>query len=324
MNQPWVYFFGTDDFKHIKVGYTTTDLNVRRAGIERGQLGNVSLYLLAAVHGTSTNEREIHRYFKHLAADANSTELFRADDEIVEYVNWLREQWWTALAYDDQDLSDQPAWTQWRPQPDRRIPLQEEDPTTLVQRYDAFGPLAGTPWARLSTPEPVGEDYYTPAELVQAARTAMGGIDLDPASHWRANREHKIPTFYHLGRSAFENPWFGRIWLNPPYGNNAPWFQQIIQYWGIGDIQQLVMISPVWAFTAQQAKPITDLASAMVLLSPTPEFWGNPEGRKGTNHPHAVMYLGSRVREFRKAFEPFGVTVQFQEKLDATPGREQL
>lgn len=314
---PWVYFIGTDDFKYIKVGSTAGILKTRVAAIEQGQISRVRFHLLAAVHGTSTNEKAVQRYFQHLQAAVNSTETFRAEDELVEYVNWLREQWWTALAYDDDDLSDFPTYPEWQPKPERRIPLQEEDPTTLVQRYDAFGPLANTPWARLSTPEPIGEDYYTPTEMVQAAREAMGGIDLDPASHWRANREHRIPTFYHLGRSAFDNPWFGRVWLNPPYGNNAPWFEQILKYWQMGEIEQLVMISPVWAFTAKQAKPITDLASAMVLLSPTPEFWGNPDGRKGTNHPHAVMYLGSRVREFRSAFERFGVTVQFHDRLDS-------
>ena len=70
----------------------------------------------------------------------------------------------------------------------------------------------------------------------------MGGIDLDPASHWLANRVHRIPVYYHLGRRAEDNEWFGRVWLNLPYGNNAPWFDQDHQILTPGH-QPTVMVS---------------------------------------------------------------------------------
>jgi hypothetical protein len=306
----WIYFVGTDDCKIIKIGKTAGKLSKRIEELERGQLSRVKLYLLAAVHANPSAEKLVQRHFAHLQADVNSTESFMAEPELVEYVNWLREQWWTALAIDDEDLSDTPALNEWMPTPDRRTSLQEDDPAALLQPYDAFGPLAGTPWARMSTPAPLGEDYYTPKYLVDAARLAMGGIDLDPASHWRANREHHIPIYYHLGRSAFDNPWFGRVWLNPPYGDNKPWFAQIAKYWPTGEMTQLCMISPVWVFTAKQAAPFMASASAMILLSPTPEFWGHPKGKTGTNHPHAIVYLGDRNREVREAFAPYGIPVR--------------
>ena len=40
----------------------------------------------------------------------------------------------------------------------------------------------------------------------------------------------------------------------------------------------------------------------MCILSPTPKFWGNANGRTGKNHPHAVVYIGDRTSEFRDAF----------------------
>lgn len=83
------------------------------------------------------------------------------------------------------------------------------------------------------------------------------------------------------------------------------------------DIEQLCMLSPVWTFTTQIAKPIVDLSSALTLLTPTPEFWGHPKGRTGTNHPHAVIYIGDRVAEFRQAFRKFGIPVKLLN--DAAP-----
>ena len=41
-----------------------------------------------------------------------------------------------------------------------------------------------------------------------------------------------------------------------------------------------------------------------------PKFWGNASNRNGTNHPHAVVYFGGRVREFLAAFAPFGIPLE--------------
>lgn len=316
-NNLWIYFFGTGDRRRIKIGKTTKRVRDRMREIERGQMSPLALHHLAAVHGASADEKALHRHFADLRDDqVGSTESFHAKPELVEYVNWLREQWWTALSDDDEDRTEFPAPSEWMPRPDRRTPLRVEDSTVLLQAYETFGPLMNTPWAAMSTPDPIGNDYYTPSALIDAARQGMGGIDLDPASHWRANREHKIPTYYHLGRSAFDNPWAGRVWLNPPYGDNAPWLAEILKYWHAGAVEQVCMLSPVWVFTAKQAAPLVASASAMILLTPTPKFWGHPSGRTGTDHPHAVVYLGPRSPQVREAFAPLGIPMRLDVRGD--------
>ena len=76
------------------------------------------------------------------------------------------------------------------------------------------------------------------------------------------------------------------------------------------------MISPMWAFQTQIAREVMSLSSATVLLCPTPNFWGNRDGKTGTNNPHGVIYIGSRVSEFRRAFRPFGITVTVDQDTD--------
>lgn len=66
-------------------------------------------------------------------------------------------------------------------------------------------------------------DWLTPIEIVQA----LGPFDLDPCSHpempWRT-AEHMI----HPPADGLACNWNGRVWLNPPYGQEAAcWLRKL-------------------------------------------------------------------------------------------------
>ncbi len=311
----WVYILGEKSGRDIKVGHSKeATLRSRLKTVNREQTTEDSYVLLAAVNATTKDEDCIKAYFAgHNKPKGTKTEYFHAVDEVVEYVNWMRSQWWSTIDEDaalaDADMVDP---DHWLPMPGRSIPRPNVDPAKLVQDYeDPSDHLYNTAWSWMASQKVGVQDYFTPPELVDAARIAMGDIDLDAASHPLANRTHRIPDYFHTGRSAFHNDWHGRVWLNPPYGNNAPWFECILRYVEDGSVEQLCMLSPMWAFQTELARPVMDLTTGLILLSPTPKFWGNKDPNKtGTNNPHGIIYIGSRSREFHQAFSRFGMPVR--------------
>lgn len=61
-------------------------------------------------------------------------------------------------------------------------------------------------------------EHYTPADIVEASRLALGGIDLDPASCEVANRVVKASRIFTRETNGYGRPWDGRVFLNPPGG----------------------------------------------------------------------------------------------------------
>jgi phage N-6-adenine-methyltransferase len=83
-----------------------------------------------------------------------------------------------------------------------------------------------------ATERPTGwssDKWATPWHVVRQLEREFGTFDLDPCCE-----EHtaKAATLYSEG--GLEKPWFGRVFLNPPYSNPRPWLERAIQAKGEG------------------------------------------------------------------------------------------
>jgi hypothetical protein len=311
----WIYILGEATGNDIKVGKTGESTAIKRInGVNNAQTTDEKYVCLAAVRGERKDEETIKGYFSHLRRTDKGarTEYFWPEAELVEYAAWLRAQYFASP--DGHDHAKDWIVVEpdvWLPASTRRMEPPKMADDQLVQDYEASpSSLSGTPWAWFPNPKASIKDYFTPPEIVAAARRGMGGIDLDAASHWLANRKLQIPKYFYRGYSAFEHDWHGRVWLNPPYGDNDPWWSRVLECRAAGQIEQICILSPVWAFTTQIARPLIAASSGLLLLEPTPKFWGNSEGRTGKNHPHAILYIGDRTKQVMEALREFGIPME--------------
>jgi len=62
------------------------------------------------------------------------------------------------------------------------------------------------------------KDWYTPPEVFE--RLGSPEFDLDPASPGK-ERVPWVPAREHYSENGLLRNWHGRVWLNPPYGNET-------------------------------------------------------------------------------------------------------
>jgi phage N-6-adenine-methyltransferase len=85
--------------------------------------------------------------------------------------------------------------------------------------------------------------WGTPPEIIEIARHSMGGIDLDPCSSPAFNRIVQANRYYTIEQDGLSLPWAGRVWLNPPYSNVAPWADKIIRTVEDGDVSAACVLT---------------------------------------------------------------------------------
>lgn len=167
----------------------------------------------------------------------------------------------------------------------------------------------------VATPQGNNE-WYTPSRYIEAARTVMGSIDLDPASCELANKTVKATRYYDILANGLDKPWHGNIWLNPPFGkveNKSGiriFTNKLIQEYREGRVQQAILLGtsdcdaswfhPLWDF-------LICFPDHNVYFN-RPTITGNVE--KEARHGHwfgtTFVYLGTREQKFIEVFSQFG------------------
>lgn len=98
--------------------------------------------------------------------------------------------------------------------------------------------------------------WLTPYSIVEP----LGAFDLDPAGapgHTLAARTYQLDD----GEDGLTLPWFGRVWLNPPYGRYAePFLRRLVEH-GTGTALLFARTE-----TASFQKYVWDAATAVLFL----------------------------------------------------------
>lgn len=148
------------------------------------------------------------------------------------------------------------------------------------------------------------QEWYTPSEIIEAARKCLGSITLDPFTSRKANETVKAYAIYTKDEDGFTYPWWGNVWCNHPFSreNNKRIAAKAIEEYCHGC--EIVMIT--FAATSEAwFKPLLDYPQCF-LHGRTNYYDQNGNKVKGVTKGSVVTYLGNNLEGFIAAFKHLG------------------
>jgi len=146
-------------------------------------------------------------------------------------------------------------------------------------------------------------EWYTPSLYVEAARKAMGGIDLDPASSEIANRTVKAKIIFTAEDDGRMQTWRGRVWMNPPYAQPLmnDFAEAVSSKYESGEIKQACILVNN-ATETQWFQRMLSVAGAVCFPKSRIKFL-DPQGKPGAPlQGQAIIYMGKNVSAFKAEF----------------------
>jgi hypothetical protein len=190
-------------------------------------------------------------------------------------------------------------------------------------------------------------EHYTPKDIVERARLALGGIDLDPASCAEANRVVQAENYFTAEEDGFVRGWRGRVFLNPPGGlsdnlqrpvkakcrengscglpighthegvqsNQKKWWYKLAREYESGNVTTAIFVcfSVELLQTSQVDRP-ADLRAPLhfpICFPSRRVAYVKPGGAVGSQPPHAscIVWLDDFGTLFHRYFRDLGLIV---------------
>lgn len=168
--------------------------------------------------------------------------------------------------------------------------------------------------------------WYTPPAYIEAARTVMGAIDLDPASHPDANAMVGAPRFFTEADDGLRQSWDGRVFVNPPGGFVGLFWKKLIGEPGVDQaiwigysLEQLQTLQRVGAartpldcplcFPSRRIAFIENAAKQETRLAQLRAQQKRVTTASRPSHANYIAYIGPHVHQFADVFAAFGQVV---------------
>ncbi len=151
------------------------------------------------------------------------------------------------------------------------------------------------------------DEWYTPAEYVEAAREVMGAIDLDPASCEHAQTTIQAERFHTKADDGLAQEWRGRVWLNPPYSQPAAtrFADKLLEEHASGRVTEAVMVQNAGTDTVWFHRMAA--AGWVCLVKGRINFLREDGSTAGNRYAQVFFYLGERPQRFAEVFRRFGL-----------------
>lgn len=150
-------------------------------------------------------------------------------------------------------------------------------------------------------------EWYTPPEILKAARRTMGSIDTDPASSAVANKTVQAGQYFDAETNGLGQTWSGNVWMNPPYAQPLieKFCEAVAGKFASGEIVEACVLVNNATETAWFQ---TLLAAAKAVCFPRSRIrFLDTEGNPGAPlQGQAIVYFGKDAKPFMREFAQFG------------------
>lgn len=174
--------------------------------------------------------------------------------------------------------------------------MAEEDNTEVANGTKANGMSV-----HFSSKSP---EHYTPQEIIDATVAVMDAIDLDPCSNSKDTPNIPALDHYTAEDDGLSLSWFGRVYMNPPYGRGAngiaAWVTKLASEYEQGNVTEAIALVP-GRIDTQWWQTLRSYPACFVTGRLT--FIGNEDSAP---FPSVVFYLGENSKRFYEVFSELG------------------
>jgi hypothetical protein len=152
-------------------------------------------------------------------------------------------------------------------------------------------------------------EWYSPSDIVDAAREVLGAIDLDPASCDVANAVVQAARIYTTHDNGLTQPWRGRVYLNPPY--RQPDIEQFCEKFAhhaqAREIQGIVLVNN--ATDTDWFERLAAVADAFCFPAFRCRYWQPDRETSTALQGQVVVYSGPDRDAFCRRFAALGLVL---------------
>ena len=168
--------------------------------------------------------------------------------------------------------------------------------------------------------DPENNEYATPPEIWRPLSRAVGGFDLDAASG--AESTPIAPNRYTIDDDGLTQPWFGDVWLNPPWSTNGngsakdEWLRKVTNEINRDDVDRIIVVLPVDTSTHWFHDYVLD-ANAVCFVGP-----GRIAFEGGDRNPSfslSIVVFGAVNDELADALNSMGAVIRGRSIYDPNP-----
>ena len=150
-------------------------------------------------------------------------------------------------------------------------------------------------------------EWYTPKEYLDAVKSVMGCIDVDPASSQIANTIVQAATYYTVADDGRNKDWTGNVFMNPPYAHPLidEFTNKLISEIQSGNTKQAIVLVNN-ATETKWFQSLANKAAAVCFPQSRLKFWSPEKASATPLQGQACLYFGNDIKAFRSEFGKYG------------------